>query len=59
MGRGEMIGGFNFGSTVVLMFEAPKSFEFNLRGRTAVLDVISQHLSCLFCSFYIIIYDYL
>ena len=28
-----MIGGFNFGSTVVLMFEAPKSFEFNLQGK--------------------------
>ncbi|XP_019850075.1 PREDICTED: phosphatidylserine decarboxylase proenzyme, mitochondrial-like isoform X2 [Amphimedon queenslandica] len=29
--RGDHIGGFNIGSTVVLIFEAPSSFQFNIK----------------------------
>ena len=29
--KGQHVGGFNFGSTVVLLFEAPSSFKFRVQ----------------------------
>lgn len=36
--KGELLGQFNMGSTVVMIFEAPKNFKFNLKtGQTIKL----------------------
>ena len=35
--KGEMIGEFNLGSTIVLLFEAPDNFEFTVQGEQKVL----------------------
>lgn len=35
--KGDNFGEFNLGSTIVLIFEAPKNFEFNVNQRDKVL----------------------
>jgi phosphatidylserine decarboxylase len=35
--RGEAFGEFNLGSTIVLIFEAPENFEFNISQNEKVL----------------------
>jgi phosphatidylserine decarboxylase len=35
--RGELFGEFNLGSTIVLIFEAPENFEFNINQNEKVL----------------------
>lgn len=44
--KGELVGQFNMGSTIVLVFEAPKSFKFNLSSNQIVR--VGQSLGC-FC----------
>lgn len=31
LSKGELLGQFNMGSTIVMIFEAPKNFQFNLK----------------------------
>ena len=35
--KGERVGGFNLGSSIVLIFEAPKNFQFNVTPGQRVL----------------------
>ena len=44
MGKGDHIGGFNLGSTIVLIFEAPKEFEFTTQPNQKVK--IGQTIGC-------------
>lgn len=38
LNKGELLGQFNMGSTIVMIFEAPKNFKFNLKtGQTIQL----------------------
>ncbi|XP_070500330.1 phosphatidylserine decarboxylase proenzyme, mitochondrial isoform X1 [Chironomus tepperi] len=46
LNKGELVGQFNMGSTIVLVFEAPKSFRFNLASNQVVK--VGQSLGC-FC----------
>ena len=36
MNKGDHIGGFNFGSTIVLAFEAPEDFKFLVQAKDKV-----------------------
>lgn len=44
LGKGELLGQFNMGSTVVLIFEAPPEFKFNLQPGQVVR--MGQRLGC-------------
>ncbi|CAO1405166.1 unnamed protein product [Diamesa tonsa] len=45
LNKGELVGQFNMGSTIVLVFEAPKSFRFNITDGQAVR--VGQNLGCI------------
>lgn len=42
--KGELVGQFNMGSTIVLIFEAPKNFKFNLHPGQQVR--VGESLGC-------------
>ncbi|KXJ78486.1 hypothetical protein RP20_CCG004532 [Aedes albopictus] len=44
LGKGELLGQFNMGSTIVLIFEAPRDFKFNLQPGQVVR--MGQRLGC-------------
>ncbi|KAG5681798.1 hypothetical protein PVAND_011206 [Polypedilum vanderplanki] len=46
LNKGELLGQFNMGSTIVLVFEAPSSFRFNLSPNQGVK--VGQSLGCIY-----------